>query len=74
MEWLERVLEPLRERLSAEQFERLRAGLSVVLGWEAMIVLRDSVGLGPAEEAQVLRWAARALVTAMLDEAAPGQR
>jgi AcrR family transcriptional regulator len=68
MEWLSRVLEPLREQLDDEQFERLASALAIVLGWEAMIVLRDSRGVGPAEEQRVIRWAARTLVTAMMAE------
>jgi AcrR family transcriptional regulator len=71
MEWLGRVLEPLRAELTDEQFERLMSALAVVLGWEAMIVLRDTRQLDPAEEQRVLRWAATALVNAMLDEAKP---
>lgn len=69
IEWLGQVLEPLRPQLTDEQFERLTSALAIVLGWEAMIVLRDTRGLGPAEEERVIKWAARALVTAMLDEA-----
>jgi AcrR family transcriptional regulator len=69
MEWIARVLEPLRGQLDDEQLERLTSALAIVLGWEAMIVLRDTRGLGPAEEERVIRWAARALVTVMLDEA-----
>jgi AcrR family transcriptional regulator len=68
-EWIARVLEPLRTRLTDEQYERLTSALSVVLGWEAMIVLRDVRGLDAADEERVLRWAARVLVTAMLAEA-----
>jgi AcrR family transcriptional regulator len=74
IEWIGRVIEPLRPQLSKEQFERLKSALAVVLGWEAMIVLRDTRGLGPAEEERVLRWAAKALVTAILDEAKPTKR
>jgi AcrR family transcriptional regulator len=70
VEWITRVLAPLRGQLTSEQFDRLVAALTVVLGWESMIVLRDNLGLGPADEQRVLRWAAGALVTAMLDEAA----
>ena len=69
MEWLARVLEPLRTQLTEEQYERLTSALAVVLGWEAMIVLRDVRGLDAADEERVLRWAARALVVAMLAEA-----
>ena len=68
-EWIGRVLEPLREQLTDEQYERLASALSVVLGWEAMIVLRDVRGLDGPDEERVLRWAARALVSAMLAEA-----
>lgn len=68
-EWIERAVEPLRATLSVEQFDRLVSALSVILGWEAMIVLRDVRGLGPKREEQVIRWAASTLVQAMLDEA-----
>lgn len=51
------------------QYERLASGLAVVLGREAMIVLRDVRGLNAEDEERVLRWAARTLVTAMLAEA-----
>ena len=69
-EWIARVLEPLRAQLTDEQYERLASALAVVLGWEAMIVLRDVRGLDAADEERVLRWAARALVSAMLAETA----
>jgi AcrR family transcriptional regulator len=68
VEWLRQVLEPLRPQLTDEQFERLMSALTIVLGWEAMIVLRDTCGLDRAEEERVIKWAARALVSAMLDE------
>ncbi|MDT4920719.1 MAG: hypothetical protein QOI15_1621 [Pseudonocardiales bacterium] len=68
-EWIARVLEPLRAQLTDEQYERLASALSVVLGWEAMIVLQDVRGLDAAGEERVLRWAAQALVGAMLAEA-----
>ena len=70
--WVERAVDPLRDRLSAEQFDRLVSALAVVIGWEAMVVLRDVRGLRPKREEEVLRWAADVLVTAMLAEAADG--
>jgi hypothetical protein len=69
IEWIERALEPLRERLDEEQFDRLVSALALVLGWEAMIVLRDVRGLDTAEETKTVTWAARALIDAMLTEA-----
>ncbi|MGH8962814.1 MAG: TetR/AcrR family transcriptional regulator [Jatrophihabitantaceae bacterium] len=67
--WIEQALEPWREQLSAEQFDRLVSALSMVIGWEAMIVLRDVRGLTPDAEQAATRWAARALLDAILAEA-----
>ena len=72
VEWVERAIEPMRERLSQEQFERLVSALSLIVGWEAQVVLRDVRGLDPAEEERVVTWAARSLVEAMLAEAGEG--
>lgn len=69
IQWIERALEPVREQLDQEQFERLVSALALVIGWEAMIVLRDIRGLDPGEEKRTTIWAARALLDAMLSEA-----
>jgi AcrR family transcriptional regulator len=68
IEWLGRVLEPLRDTLPEPDYERLRAALAALLGWEAMIVLQDSLGLDWDETERVHRWAAGALVAATVDE------
>lgn len=68
--WIERAVEPLRERLTDEQHERLVSSLCVVLGWEAMIVLEDIRGHAPEREREVAAWTAQSLVRAILDEAA----
>lgn len=70
VEWITRALEPLRPRLTPEQFERLTSALALVVGWEAMTVLRDVRGLDPEAEEATLRWAARSLVAQMLAEVA----
>ena len=69
IEWIEHALEPLRETLDEEQFERLVSALALVIGWEAMIVLRDIRGLDTDKETQTVTWAARVLTNAMLAEA-----
>lgn len=68
VQWIEQAVQPLRERLSGEQFERLVSALAVTIGWEAMIVLRDTRGLPRATEGRVTRWAAHALIDAALSE------
>jgi AcrR family transcriptional regulator len=68
IEWIERALEPLRDRLDKEQFERLVSALAILIGWEAMVVLRDIRGLDPERETNVVTWATRTLVDAMLAE------
>lgn len=69
VEWIEMALEPVRERLAPADFERLVSGLSLLVCWEALLVLRDLRGLTPAEAEDVSAWAAGALLAAAL---APG--
>jgi AcrR family transcriptional regulator len=66
--WIEGALEPARERLGAARFEQLVSELTLVLGWEAALVLRDVRGLGIEESVEVSAEAARALVRAALAE------
>ena len=66
--WIERAIEPLRDRLDADEFERLVSALAMVVGWEAEIVLQDLRGLDPEEELAVTLWTARALIRAALEE------
>jgi AcrR family transcriptional regulator len=64
VEWIERALDPLRESLPRERFEQLVSALTLVIGWEAMIVLQDVRGLTAAEAEDVCARAARALLDA----------
>ncbi|GAA2413399.1 hypothetical protein GCM10010404_84210 [Nonomuraea africana] len=66
--WLERACEPLRDTLSEESFQRLISALTIVVGWEAQIALRDVRGLDPQAEQETIRWAARVLVEAAIKE------
>ena len=68
--WIERAVEPLREELEPDAFERLVSGLAMVVGWEGAIVLHDLRGLGEAAQHEVSLWAARALIRAALDSRA----
>lgn len=67
MRWLDKILEPARERLSAAELLRLKRALALVLSPDAMVVLKDVCRIqGEEEGLEVLRWAARALLRAGL--------
>jgi AcrR family transcriptional regulator len=67
--WIEKALAPVRGRLEEPEFRRLVAALSLCMGIEALVVLRDVCALESSSEAQeVLLWAARTLLRSGLDE------
>jgi AcrR family transcriptional regulator len=70
VQWIEKAIEPLRERVTPEEFERLLSALAMVIGWEALIVLQDLRGLPADSQRETSIWAARALIDATLNAAA----
>ena len=68
IERIEEALAPVRVRLGEARFERLVSALALVVGIEALLVLRDIRGLDGAEMEEVSRWAARALLRTSLEE------
>ncbi len=68
IEWLDKACEPLRDTLSDRSYQRLISALTMVVGWEAQIALRDVRGLDPQAEQDAMTWAARALVEAAIRE------
>jgi AcrR family transcriptional regulator len=64
--WIEQALEPARERLGEDRFEALVSQLTLVLGWEALIILRDTRGLSAEEAVEVSVAAALAMLRAAL--------
>lgn len=67
--WLQEALEPLRQEIGVERFDRLVAALAASTGMEAFAALRDVCLLDPAESGKVMRWTAQALLKATLAEA-----
>jgi hypothetical protein len=65
--WIEEALEPARGILTRKEFERLVSALSVVMGWEPLIVLKDLRDLQQKQAEEILAFAARAIVDATLD-------
>lgn len=70
IEWIESALEPVRTRLNRPAFSRLVSAISLCVGGEALIVLRDIRGLDQKTAADVSAWSAKALLRTALDEAA----
>jgi len=64
LEYVERALAPLQGELDADELDRLTHALTVVIGIESTIVLRDICGLDSADILRVQHWAARALLAA----------
>jgi AcrR family transcriptional regulator len=69
MRWLGEVLAPLKGKLTPARLKRLQQALSLTLGVEAMVVLKDVCQAGDREALATLDWAAQALVRAALEEA-----
>jgi AcrR family transcriptional regulator len=68
VEWIELALAPVREGLGERRFERLVSALAVVVGFDALLVLRDIRGLDRDAMETVSRWMARTLLRASLEE------
>lgn len=71
--WLEDALEPVRERLSPREFERLVQALSAAVGIEALVALVDLAGMSRDRAVEVIRWSAQALLRTALSEAGSGR-
>jgi len=66
--WIEKALAPVEGRFDEPHFRRLVTALSLCMGVEALIVLRDVCTLEPEEAEEVSRWAARTLLRSSLAE------
>lgn len=70
--WIEKAIEPIRPKLTPRQFDQLVSTLSVVVGWEAFIVLFDVRGLDPAQAREIITGAALTLIDAALAQPPAG--
>lgn len=73
LRYVEQVLAPMRDNLNSAQWQRIVAGISVIVGIEAPIVLHDICGLSDRDADDTIRWAARALINAARNEDAPSR-
>ena len=74
VDWIEKAIEPIRTRLDSRRFEQLVSALSVVIGWEAFIVLFDVRGMDAAQARDVITDTALTLIDAAVAQppAGPG--
>jgi len=69
VQWIERALAPARADLTEKEFERLVSALTVLIGWEPMIVLKDIRCLDDKQADDVLTFAVGAVVGKALKDA-----
>ncbi len=67
--WLQEALAPLGDRLSEGAMRRLVLATRAASGIEALVWLTDVAGLSREEAVEVMRWSARALFDATIQEA-----
>jgi AcrR family transcriptional regulator len=67
---IDAVLEPVAERMDADQRRRLRCALYAIVGAEATLSLKDVGGFGDEEIVSTLGWAAFQLTAAALGSVA----
>ncbi len=73
IDWIESALAPLRSKVAKSEFSRLVSAISLCVGAEALIVLRDIRGLDQRAAQEISVWSARALLRATLSDAKRGK-
>jgi hypothetical protein len=66
--WIDDALRPVEHQLGPESLRRLKLALGAVLSAEALIALKDIMGVDSAEAIAVCRWMARTLTAAVVGE------
>ncbi len=74
MNYIEPIVDSLKDVLTPRARKRLKQALSIVMGTEAMIAVRDIGGASVEESIGTAAWAARALVRQALEEAERARR
>jgi AcrR family transcriptional regulator len=73
IDWLKQAMAPLESEMPAKEFKRLVNALSLVMGIESVVVMRDICELEPKEAEKTLRWAAKTLLSGALAESAKAE-
>ena len=64
--WIDEALRPAESDLTPEELRTLKLALGVILGTEALVALKDIMGIESDEAIEVCRWMARTLTAAAL--------
>jgi AcrR family transcriptional regulator len=68
IKWIEEALAPLAPAMSDAEIHRLALAVRSAIGIEALVWLTDIAGLSRGEATDLMRWSARAMLTAALAE------
>ncbi len=71
--WIAEALAPLQGTLPDDELQRLVLAVRATTGIEARVWLVDVAGLSGAEATELMRWSARALYRAAVDDLAAGR-
>jgi AcrR family transcriptional regulator len=74
MSYIEPIVDSLKDLLTPAARKRLKQALSIVMGTEALIAVRDISRANPREALDTAAWAARSLVRQALADAAQAGR
>jgi AcrR family transcriptional regulator len=70
IKWIEEALAPLQPDMSAAELHRLAIAIRSATGIEALVWLTDVAGLDRADATELMRWSARSMLTAALNDQA----
>jgi AcrR family transcriptional regulator len=70
--WIAEALQPLQGKVDGATLDRLSSALTMLLGIDPIIPLRDFAELPAAQAIDVIEWAARTLVRSVVDDVALG--
>jgi hypothetical protein len=66
VEWIADALAPARDKIDSETFNKLSRALTLLLGIDPIVVMKDIAGASQEQALDTLEWSARALVEAAL--------
>jgi AcrR family transcriptional regulator len=69
LDWIEQALRPIWGDLDEQTKEHLLGALSLCMGIEALVVLRDVCGFSPQRAVEISRWMAQAILRGGLGRA-----